>query len=103
MKWQEQKDIFEEMVEHERELLNSKGREYAADDDCLANFNSKSDLGVTPLQTAYIFLDKHLSSIKSYIRIGHEISNESIEGRIHDARNYLALIAMLIKEKKTKP
>ena len=100
MKWQEQQDIFNMMISEEKDLLDRKGREYAADADALANFRSKLDIGVSPLQVAMIFLDKHMSSIKSYVRVGHEISDESIEGRIHDARNYLALIYMLISEKK---
>jgi hypothetical protein len=100
VKWSEQTRIFEQMVAEETELLDKKGREYAADDDALHNFKSKVDIGVSPLQVAMIFMDKHYSSIKSYVKLGHELSEESIEGRIHDMRNYLALLYMLIQESK---
>jgi len=102
MKWSEQQEFFQQMVNVEKELLDKKGREYAADQDCLANFKSKLEIGVSPLQVAMIFMDKHYSSIKSYVKLGHEISDESIEGRIHDMRNYLGLLYMLIQESKAK-
>ena len=102
MKWSVQKEIFESMVESERDLLDRKGREYAADDDALANFKSKIEIGVNPIQVAMIFMDKHYSSIKSYAKLGVEISDEPIEGRISDMRNYLALLNMLIIEKKSE-
>lgn len=100
MKWSEQQEIFQKMVNVEKELLDKKGHEYAADHDALANFKSKIEIGVSPLQVAMIFMDKHYSSIKSYVKLGHELSDESIEGRIHDMRNYLALLYMLVQEHK---
>lgn len=101
MKWSEQKQEFDATVSELSELLFSKGKEYASDRDALANFKSANDLGVTPQQKLFIFLDKHLSSIKSYIKNnGVTFSNEPIEGRINDAINYLFLLRCLIKESK---
>ena len=101
MLWSEQKDIFEKMVEAERELLNSKGIEYAGDQDCLANFKDANIIGLNPKQKLWVYLSKHISSIASYIKNGKEFSNEPIEGRIADARNYLALLYMLVQEEKS--
>ena len=101
MRWSEQQELFQRMINEERLLLENKGREYASDDDSLANFKTKVDIGLTPMQVAMVFMDKHYSSIKSYVRTGREISNESIEGRIADMRNYLFLLSALIKEKKS--
>jgi hypothetical protein len=99
MKWQEQQALFKAMVKEEAELLNTKGLEYASDADALANFKKRAeDVGVDPKQILWIFLSKHLDSIKSYIRKGATISNEPIEGRVNDARNYLFLLICLIKE-----
>ena len=103
MLWSEQKDLFEKMVEAERELLLSKGKEYAGDKDCLANFKDADCIGLNPKQKLWVYLSKHMSSIASYIKHGQEFSNETIEGRIADARNYLALLYMLIQEEKTEP
>lgn len=100
MLWQEQKDHFEKVVSEMRELLVNKGREYAGDGDALNNFKTGTDIGITPLQKSWVFTEKHISSIKSYIKNGKEFSNEPIEGRILDAMNYLFLISCLVKESK---
>jgi hypothetical protein len=101
MLWSEQKEIFEKMIESERELLTSKGVEYAGEQDCLANFKDADIIGLDPKQKLWVYLSKHMASIASYIRNGKEFSNEPIEGRIADARNYLALLYMLVQEEKS--
>lgn len=100
MNWQTQKDEFEKQVEELKELLFNKGKEYAGDYDALGNFKAGTDIGVTPNQKLWIFLDKHLSSIKSYIKHDRTFSNETIESRISDAINYLFLLRCLIKEQR---
>ena len=100
MRWEQQKALFDEMVADLNSLLTKKGREYASDADALANFKNADDIGVSPLQKALIFAEKHWFSIKSYAKRGKELSNEPIEGRVHDMINYLFLILCLIKEGK---
>jgi len=51
-------------------------------------------------QVAMIYLLKHMDSIRNYTLHGIEASDESIEGRIMDARNYLLLLGGIIKENK---
>ena len=100
MKWERQKQEFDTMIAELEDLLINKGREYAGDHDALGNFKTGDSIGVSPNQKLWIFLDKHLSSIRSYIKNGKEFSNEPIEGRISDAINYLFLLRCLIVEKK---
>lgn len=101
MKWEQQKQQFDKLVEAQRDLLINKGREYAGDTDALGNFKTGLDIGVSSEQKLWIFLDKHLSSIKSYIKNNGKIySTETIESRIADAMNYLFLLSCLIEEKK---
>ena len=100
MNWQDKRALFEEVVEKLRALQDTKGAEYSSDHDCLQNFKNGEEIGVKPLQKAWIFTDKHISSIKSYIRVGHELSDEPIEGRILDAINYLFLMYALVHEEK---
>ncbi len=100
MLWKEQKELFEKTVQDMRDLLETKGKEYSGDKDALQNFKNGIDIGVTPLQKGWIFTDKHVSSIKSYIKNGKEFSSEPIEGRVLDAMNYMFLILCLIKEQK---
>ena len=97
----EQRRLFEQMIQQERELMETKGKEYSSEADCLANFKDCESIGLDPEKKLWVYLSKHLSSITSYIKNGKEYSNEPIEGRIADARNYLALLYMLIQERKT--
>ena len=101
MKWKTQQDLFKAIIKEEMELLNKKGAEYASDTDALANFKKRSDdIGIDPKQILWIFLSKHLDSIKYFIKKGQVASSEPIEGRIQDARNYLFLLTCLIAEDK---
>lgn len=80
------------------QLTESKGQEYARScDDQLANFKRQgAELGTTPEQILMVYLNKHIDSIKSYVKkLGSdEVINlsEPIEGRIDDAILYLLLL-----------
>lgn len=102
MKWQDHKFLYNELILMEDELMNTKGLEYSSDEDTLANFKESEDIGVSPKQKLWIYLSKHLSSIKNYIKTNETHSNESIQSRIADARNYLALLYILIEEERIK-
>ncbi len=43
-----------------------------------------------------IYLLKHMDSIRNYVLTGKEFCDESISGRIRDARNYLMLLHAII-------
>jgi hypothetical protein len=109
MLWKTQQDKFKSLVKEEMDLLNKKGGEYAADDDALANFKMTSkDTGVSPLGVLMVLMTKHYRAIQSYVRNNGQIkSNEPIEGRIADMRNYLFLMSCLIDDlklnEKSKP
>jgi DNA-binding SARP family transcriptional activator len=99
MQWAKQQALFKAIVKEEMDLLTRKGAEYASDADALANFKKRAeDIGIDPKQILWIFLSKHLDSIKSFVKKGKEISDEPIAGRIQDARNYLFLLHCLIDE-----
>lgn len=95
--------LFQETVEKELNILNTKGKEYTQSRDVLDNFKRlavKTD--VSPLKVWSIYFSKHIDSIESFIREGKTFSDETIEGRINDARNYLMLLLALLKENKDK-
>jgi hypothetical protein len=100
MQWNDKQDLFKEVVAELEKLQSTKGVEYSSDHDCLHNFKNGEEIGVSSLQKCWIFADKHISSIKSYIKRGKVMSNEPIEGRIYDAMNYLFLMLCIIKEDK---
>jgi len=93
-------EMLKRMIKEEMEVLTGKGEEYTvSDEDALANFKGvAADAGVTPLQAWYIFFNKHVRSIANYVKTGKAASDEPIQGRILDARNYLALGRALIEE-----
>ena len=99
------KDFFtwaEEQFKTEMELMKVKGQEYTvSDEDKLKNFKSIGErLGLEPEMVCTVYLLKHMDSVRNYVIKGIESSNEPIEGRLHDIRNYILLLGALIKERK---
>lgn len=100
--------LYKEFENMESNLLINKRSEYAPDEDCLSNFKlTASQLGITPEEVCLVFLMKHTQAVakaamKPDTRLGWG-GTGSIEGfsqRISDARNYLVLLAALIKERE---
>ena len=99
------KDFFEwadEQHKIEMKLCKMKGHEYTMNDiDKLKNFKFIAErLKDTPEKVAMVYLLKHMDSITNYVLEGVEASDESIEGRFHDVRNYALLLHAIIKENK---
>ena len=99
------KDFFkwsEKEYATEMELMRVKGEEYTvSDEDKLKNFKSIADrLDVATPIVAMVYLLKHMDSIRNYVLNGVEASDESISGRIRDARNYLMLLHAILLESK---
>ena len=96
MKEEEFLVIMKRMLENEEKIMCYKGMEYTAGDlktDRLANFyRIAKELDQDPKVVCYIYLKKHLDSIACYVKNGKEYTEEKIEGRINDARNYLILL-----------
>jgi len=90
--------LVEQMIQEEKAIGNTKGKEYTQGDR-LDNFKRlAAELGITPLQVLWIYLKKHLDSIAHYVRT-EKVLSEPIQGRIKDARVYLSLLRGLIEEK----
>ena len=95
-------EYYDELIKMEKELLSRKGIEYSGKEDRFSNFGKlENDLNLSREKILWIFLKKHLDGILSYINGGY-VGGEPIIGRINDARNYLALLAGMIKEKEKK-
>lgn len=91
--------LYQRMVEEEIAIGNTKGKEYTKDDR-LDNFKRiGKDIGLNPKVVLYVYLKKHLDSIAYYIKT-NDVLSEPIEGRIKDARVYLALLRGLIEEER---
>lgn len=79
-------------------IRQTKGREYATDEDTLADFKEVAEeAGITPLQCWATYVKKHERAIDTYIREG-AVKSESIEGRILDVIVYHILLLGLIED-----
>ncbi len=95
---------MKEVQEEEYNIMVGKGKEYTvSDEDKLKNFKSIAErMKTTPAMVAMVYLLKHIDSIRNYVLSGTEASDEPINGRIRDARNYLLLLEAIINEVKTR-
>lgn len=99
------KDFFlwmDSEIEKECSIMYNKGKEYTvSSEDKLKNFKSIGDrLSMKPENVLLVYLLKHMDSIRNYVFTGTESCEESISGRIRDARNYLILLHAMILETK---
>lgn len=81
-------------------LLTNKGAEYSrGETDVNSNFKRvAAAIGSDPVTVAYVYLAKHLDSIANFVKTRETPSGEGIQGRLHDAVNYLAIMGSLIEE-----
>lgn len=102
-------ELVEETVKICKEIMISKGGEYAHGDDRLDNFKrNAAKLGLNPEDVWAVYFNKHIDSIDTYIQDIRKGVNrprsESILGRFDDAINYLILgKALVVERSKSKP
>lgn len=97
---------FDELMEATYQKLlamrASKGRDYAGNDDRLANFKRHAEqVDIDPLKIWAVYYNKHHDAIMTFVRMhAHESyqPSEPIEGRIEDAILYLFLLLGLIHD-----
>jgi len=95
--------VLEPLIEAEKKIGLTKGKEYVSNDDRLDHFKRLAlEIGVTPQQVLWVYLKKHLDSIAYYVKHG-KLESESLESRIVDARTYLALLLGLERESQAAP
>lgn len=99
------KERFQHLLEEQfiriSKLTGTKGEEYSRSDDQLANFKRQAaDLGLDQRQIWAVYFNKHIDSIKSYLKtLDDSKLSEPIEGRIDDAILYLILLRAMIVER----
>lgn len=95
-------DVMTALIEGEfdkiRAVRETKGREYAGEEDTLADFKEvAAEAGITPLQCWLTYVKKHQRAIDTFIREG-SVKSESIESRIMDVVVYHLLLLGLIED-----
>jgi hypothetical protein len=94
------KEVLDKLYEAEKNIGNSKGREYTQGKDRLDNFKRiAQEVGTTPEKVLWVYLKKHLDSITYYVKNG-KLESETLWGRILDARVYLSLLLGLQRERE---
>lgn len=98
------RDEFRQYLEGQFEALRTlnrtKGNDYTAEADALANLRDMPRAGITGRQKLWVYLDKHMRAIETYVREG-QVESEPVETRIQDAVLYLLLFGALVHEEKT--
>lgn len=97
---------FRQMMREELERLvalnETKGRDYAGEDDALRNFRQHAgELGIAPEQVWAVFASKHWDAILSAVRhVGDDgyQPSEPVEGRVLDLILYLFLFLGLQRD-----
>lgn len=98
MDFERMKHLQEDVFDQIRKIRETKGREYATDEDTLSDFKEVAvEAGVTPLQVWATYVKKHERAIDTFIREG-AVKSESIEGRILDVIVYHFLLYGLIED-----
>lgn len=94
--------FYKAFLDAENKILSAKGKEYTHMNlDRLHAFKTiANSCGLSQEDICQILLHKHMASINDYINFAVEGSTEDILERIHDARNYLLLLAVMIDNKK---
>lgn len=94
-------EFLAKLQQAESQLRAAGQAEYAHENDnCFGNFDRiAKELKLEPEIVLWVYLAKHLDGITAYIN-GHKSQRESVIGRIHDARLYLALLAGMVERRK---
>ena len=95
---------FEEFIEKEFEpacknIRQAKGHNYSGDVDAFLNFKKLSlMLRETSPKVLWVYLQKQLDAILTFLNEEYVSDTESIETRLYDAHNYILLLAGLLKD-----
>lgn len=102
MNTQERHELAKKIMEDCLDILQKKGKDYAGDEDILANFKgAAAELGLTKYQVWLTYWYKHVASVMNSIRTSPsypQVESEPMLGRIHDIINYTIILAALLQE-----
>lgn len=98
MHYDEMTELIESEFARIREIRETKGKEYAGEEDTLADFKEVArEAGVNELQVWLTYVKKHQRAIDTFVREG-AVKSEAIEGRIRDVIVYHLLLLGLLKD-----
>jgi len=104
------RELCKEFQKQEKTILDWKGEEYSTEADRIqnfreiANFIGNKPITISPAMVAFVYLMKHVQSIKNALvsnRVDWRWEAEGGEGtkqRVADVRNYLLLLSACVDE-----
>lgn len=97
--------VAETFIDQCMETIRAKGRDYAGDEDALANFKRNAErLGLTKYQIWHVYFAKHLDAVSNSIKHNPktpDAASEPLSCRLMDIINYALLMhAMLVEDKQ---
>lgn len=80
--------------------MKAKGHEYTGGSaDRLNNFRTiATEIGLPMRQVWYVYFNKHLRALQTWVRDGELKSNETVQDRMVDLVNYLLLGSLIASE-----
>ena len=98
MNQKKQEYIFNQTVEKMRDIMLSKGNDYA-NEDRLSNFKLAGSIcGLTPQQNCLSLIATKVARLGVLLKEKSEPNNESIEDSLVDMANYTLLLIMILKD-----
>lgn len=83
--------------------LDSKAAEYATLDNRFQNFDMSANLlRCTPIEAAYAFMTKHITSIYEWYATGYIPTEEQAREKLGDVRNYCYIIEAMYKAERDR-
>jgi hypothetical protein len=98
MNQKKQEYIFNQTVDKMRDIMLSKGNDYA-NEDRLSNFKLAGSIcGLTPQQNCLSLIATKVARLGVLLKEKSEPNNESIEDSLVDMANYTLLLIMILKD-----
>lgn len=95
--------LLERRIQKMRDVLQAKANDYASEDR-LHNFKSQplDNLKETPEQVLWGYMRKHIQSVYDMIMGLKPVTEASVDEKLGDCINYLALLEALFSERIEK-
>ena len=105
MNWKTFENLFTELYDEEKKILESKGADYTPNSlDRLQNFKVVAEIvGITPEQVGFVYFLKHVLALASLVEKVEDETYRPSEprmDRIKDIRNYALLIEALFRDRE---
>ena len=92
----------EKRIDLIRQILLTKHKEYAKDDNVFRNFDEAAgglSLHSTSAEVLWSYMTKHLVSIKDIVSDNAPVTNEVVSEKIGDVINYLILLEAMLNQR----